>query len=404
MVCKGGKVREVYTSDNERLIVALLKNDSAGAGRLADGGKIRPEKVLRLADRHMLGAIVCDRLSRLRPELAEAGNMVRAAAAVNMRLRYELKLAADLFRAANIDFLLIKGFAVDKSPLRRTNDIDILIREQDLTESFAALEKAGYRYTGSGVMSEKEITEPLDTLGWNNQFQFQSPVNPVNIEVHTNLFERDRIRLENLDRLLDNVNVFWEGKVWDGEIGCFTPSPEATLALLCVHATTKRSPAHNTFILRHAYDIAGLFRKELDTERFLYLCREWGLEYYACTALRLTALCLDIEGEPLRIAASLEPALTSRQLRLSKVHLRCYRGLGHASFFYRKFYAILMPPAIGGGFRKAISWYRQEIFPPVWLQESRFGVKRTSPAIFLTYLYGPFVRLFSLLADRSRNR
>jgi hypothetical protein len=45
-----------------------------------------------------------------------------------------------------------KGFAVDKDPLRRMNDLDVLIDEKDFERVFIVLERAGYRYTGSSIL------------------------------------------------------------------------------------------------------------------------------------------------------------------------------------------------------------------------------------------------------------
>lgn len=399
-------MKDLYSSDNERLIVALLNNNKIYAQQLLDGGRVEPEKLFRLADRHMVSALVFDRISRLRIEgtVSEFFSMddartLRKSVAVNMRLRHELKLVVEILKKEGIDFLLIKGFAIDKSPLRMMNDIDILIDGKNLKKTFTILENTGYRYIGSGVMSDKEICNPFSTLSWNNQFQFESQTRIVSIEIHTNLFEGDRIRLENLERLLNKVNLFWEQARRDTDLKCFIPSTEATLALLCIHSATKRSPAHNTYILRHAYDIAEIFKGNLDMERFLFLCREWEIEYYAYTALRLTALSLGIQ-QTMEAAALLESSLTLRQKRLSEIHLKCFQGLGHASLFYRKLYALYMPPSIGGGFRKALRWYREQIFPTLWQQRGRFGIKRNSPAVFLTYLYGPFVRAYDILARK----
>jgi hypothetical protein len=403
-------VQYPYTSDNERLIPALLKDNRSEAQKILDSGTASLSEVMRLAERHMVDVIILKQLARLRLNGAAASSFIpeyaerlREAAALHVRLRYELKQAARTLRQAGIDVLHIKGFAIDRSPLRRMNDIDLLIRARDLDSAFSTLEQAGYRYMGSGVMSEKEIRKPFSTLEWNNQFQFESPTSPVSVEIHTNLFERDRIRLENLDTLLDGVALFWEGRVWDEELACFIPSAEASLALLCMHSTTKRSPAHNTYVLRHAYDIWNICQQAFNGERFRFLCRQWEIQYYAYTALRLSALSLGIEQLD-EAASALEPALTSRQRSLSDLHLKCFRGLGHASFLYRKIYTLRMPTAIGGGLRKALAWYRRAVFPPLYRQEQLFGIRRSSPAIYLTYLYGPFLRIYELIRHAPNRR
>ncbi|TVR58252.1 MAG: hypothetical protein EA426_10530, partial [Spirochaetaceae bacterium] len=225
----------------------------------------------------------------------------------------------------------------------------------------------------------------------------------ISVELHINLFERDRIRLERLDRLLDSVDVFWEAARRDRDLGCLVPSREASLALLCVHSATKRSPAHNTYILRHAYDIVHVLTGGIDQDRFLVLCRNWGICYFAVVSLRLAARALGHDA-PERCAASLERELTAAERHLVDVHLACFRGLGRASTFHRARYTILMPFAIGGGFLKGLRWYLAFLFPPLWHQEQRFGVKRTSPLILGTYLVGPFARLITAFKGRGGRR
>ncbi len=392
----------------ERLIAALAASQRETAQAIVNTHPIDLAALAHLSAQHMVSTLVLQRLSALQLPAALqertsalSREAVFATMAANARYRRELALLAGLFADVEIDFVLIKGQAVDKDPLRRTNDLDVLIRQADLQRAFAALEHSGYEYAGSGVLSEKERRRPESQLAWNNQFQFRSPHSGLSVEVHINLFERDRIRLENLDRLLDNIQLFWEGRSWDSELGCFVPAAEASLALLCVHSATKRSPAHNTYILRHAYDIVQLLERGVDQERFLTLCRVWGIAYYAYVSLRLAALSLGAAA-PAAAAAQLEPELSARTRRLAEIHCRCFRGLGRASAYHRMRYTLYMPFAIGGGLHKALVWYRQAILPPLWKQEERFGISRSSPAIYLTYLVAPFARAYAALGGRRR--
>ena len=149
-----------------------------------------------MAARHMLDGVIAQRLRELQkycpecPINTDQFTNMQTAVAVNLRLRAELSRVITVLKHAEIDFLLIKGFALDVSPLRVMNDIDLLIHDNQLERAFAAMTAAGYRYMGSGVMSEEEIRDPFSTLDWNNQFQFESPAYPVGIEIHTALFEK----------------------------------------------------------------------------------------------------------------------------------------------------------------------------------------------------------------------
>jgi len=277
--------------------------------------------------------------------------------------------------------------------------LDVLVKNDEIDKIFEVLEKENYKYVGSNVLSKKELNNPKLQYKWNNQFQFKVPNDNIVIEVHTNLFERDRIRLEDLSSLLDNVDVFWKNKKWDNDLQCFLPSIEATLALLCVHTATKRSPSANTFILRQTFDILCILNKDLNYKYFKELCRIWHIEYYVYFSLLLTFNIFNKENCT-SLLYYFEKELTSSKKLLAAVHLRSFRGLGNASLFYRKVYAFLMPFVIGNGFYKSIKWYLKVLFPPIWNQEKKFGIKRTSPLIYLTYIYGPFIQLYLLITGK----
>ncbi len=390
----------------EILALALVRGDTETAQRIADRNRIDLDTLLEICGRHRIAPLALKRLTALslgdplRPRVIEAARgAVMAALAHNAGIRAEIARFTELCRAGGIEFLLIKGMAIDKELTRSTNDVDVLIEPADLERTFAALEGAGYRYVGSAVLSSKERRDVRRQLRWNNQFQFQSPDAPLQIEVHIRLFERDRIRLEKLDRLLDRTDLFWEKRRYDGEIECWVPAPEASLALLCVHSATKRSPAHGSYILRHALDIARLLREGLDWDYFLHLCRLWEIEYYAYVSLRLAVLSL---GAPRAqaLAELLHPALNRRTRFLAGVHCRCYTGLGAPSRPFRMLYRLAMPVAIGGSFRKALRWYRETAFPPLWLQEARIGVPRSSPRLYPTYVAFQLARVGRALARR----
>ncbi len=373
---------------------------------MIDSAQFDLDGLLRLAERHMVSALVLQRLVglRLQPDLRArvapvAEQAILRVMAANALVRQELRRLSKLFGRAGVSFVHIKGLAIDRSPVRITNDLDVLIRREDLERARAALERDGYRYVGSEVISEKEKQRWEKQLTWNNQFQFRSPHGGLTVEVHINLFERDRIRLENLGRLLDSVDEFRQESSFDDELGCLIPSLEASLALLCVHSATKRSPALNTYILRHGYEIVHALQKGIDEARFVELCRSWAIGYYAYVSLRIAAESLG-STEAAATARRLEPLLTRRQQRLAEIHCRCYRGLGRASLVHRARYTLYMPFAIGGGLAKSLLWYWRALFPPLWYQEELFGISRSSPAIYLTYLAGPFVRLYSILTAR----
>ncbi len=391
----------------EKLLIALTANRINQACSIIKTTPPDYPWLLQLAAKHKLHGIVAQRLLDLAKicdvdlPKADIKASLQLAVALNLQLKAGFLSIKEILKKLQVDFLLIKGFALDSSPLRAMNDIDILIQENDLKQVFKAMTTAGCTYVGSGVMSKKEFADPFSTLHWNNQFQFITPRTSTHVEIHTALFERDRIRLERLDRFLDRVDLFRAGCRYSADLDCNVPSPEANLALLCIHSTTKRSPAHNTYILRHALDLWSLLEEGIDMNRFINLCREWDIGYYACTAFRLSAIALTLP-EIESMAAQLEPLLNKRERLLSQLHLNCYRGPGDAPFLRRKIFALFMPLAIAGGLKKGLSWYRKLLFPPVWYQEERYGITRNSPFFFLSYIYGPFVFIWRSLWGEKR--
>ena len=401
---------QIVRSPEEQLIVQLAASDIPAAQQLVETSRIDIARIIELSSRHMMTAIVFQRLAQLTLEeplrshvMTIARRTTIDAIAFGVTVRSELHRVADLLARAGIDMLVIKGPAVDKDPLRWANDLDVLVSQRDVMRAVGVLTTAGYKYIGSPILDDREKCRLERQLEWNNQFQFASPASGLQVEIHYNLFERDRIRLERLDRFLDSVALFGDSRRWDNELGCHIPAPESSLALLCVHAATKRSPASGAFVLRHAYDIVGLVQKGIEEERFLSLCHAWAIEYYAYASLRLAALCLEARSSFL-LASRLKPSLTARMIRLADIQCRCFRGLDSSSSFYRRLYVLYMPSAIGGGWKKSIRWYREAIFAPRWRQEARTGVSRDSPRIYLTYVTHPLERIYRAIERILRPR
>lgn len=397
-----------FRSIEEALLLTLIAENYGESKQLIKSKDIDFDRLVRLAHRHKLLPLICNRLlliAEVLPQevLENAKRTLIASAALHTHIRHKLHTFTEQCSKHDIDFLLIKGYAIEKSPLRQMSDLDVLINKKDIENTFEVLQSYGYLYVGSGVLSKREMENPQSQYRWNNQYQFQAPDSNLVIEVHTNLFEKDRIRLENLDGLLENVDIFWQNRIWDSDLQCYLPVKEATLALLCVHSATKRSPAANTFIIRQAHDIAKLLENGINEEYYLSICTTFRIQYYAFFSLSLTAKILKSESAE-KLSRDLKSTLTKGEKYLGKVHLRCYKGPGNASVLRRKQYALFMPLIIGGGFTKSIRWYKEAIFAPLWIQEKRFGIDRTSPLIYLTYLFGPIYRISNAIKNRKMEK
>lgn len=398
-----GTIANVNQSAEEAVIVELAANRLTKAQMVVDTCPIDLELIIGLAERHRVSAKVLQRLSSInlpeqlrQPAVAAAQQIIMLTMASNRQIRLELKDVAKALRESEIDFLVIKGMAIDDSDVRRTSDLDILIHEQDLSQAFSCLKAAEYRYVPSDRLKKVEVLDPTKQLRWNHEFKFLSRNSDLSVEIHTNLLERNRVRLEGIADFLDNSGLFWEQKEWNRQLGCYIPSPEASLALLCMHSATKRSPANDTYILRHAHDILLLLERGIDDERFLNLCDSWSIDYFAYVGLYLARISMDSDL-PQKLVTTIRARLPRSSLRLGEIHIRCYRGLGTSSPYYRFLYSLLMPFAIGGGIGKSITWYFRALFPTRRNQEIRYGIHRNSPLILTTYVFGPIARLWSAI-------
>ncbi len=393
--------------NEEKVILYLLHKNLSIAVSLPKELDIDYKQLDALAQKHKVAPTIYKELLKEKDEIEipkevtfYGQKIITATMVIHSHIRQKLRLFSELLFNNNIDFMLIKGYAIDKSPLRQMNDLDVLIKEKDIDKTFEVLQKAGYLYVGSFVLSQKEIENPKKQYTWNNQFQFKVPQSQLVIEVHTNLFERGRIRTEKLDKLLDNVDLFWKNHYWDPELRCNIPTKEATLALLCMHSAIKYYPAVERFILRQSYDIANLLKKNLDEDYFMYLCFSWKIEYYVYFSLILTSKIFHTcKAE--QIALQFRPLLKRSEHFLAIVHLRTYQGVERTSRFYRIIYSISMPFIIGGGMSKALRWYKERLFPPLYIQERKFCIKRTSPLIYFTYVYGPIRRIVKFCINKK---
>src|SRR6056297_1011266 len=219
----------------EVLTISLLLDNIVISKEIANSNALDFSRFFKLASKHKILPLICNKIITLNliHELPaqyaqKVKNTIITATVVHTDFKEKLFTFSKIMKKNSIDFLVLKGFAIDKCPFRTMNDLDVLVKNDEIDKIFEVLEKENYKYVGSNVLSKKELNNPKLQYKWNNQFQFKVPNDNIVIEVHTNLFERDRIRLEDLSSLLDNVDVFWKNKKWDNDLQCFLPSIEAT--------------------------------------------------------------------------------------------------------------------------------------------------------------------------------
>jgi len=391
----------------EELVLALIRGEEEEAAQLLSPGReFNFPYFMNLAFFHRLTLPLLNRLlDRFTPLLPEsavksARLLILQQTATNKLHRKELIEAAALLSGSGFDVTLMKGLSYDptEETPRVYGDIDLLIPEERIGDAIHLMEGAGYTYKGSFILSREEIKDIPGQLSWNNQYQFYCPRSRDTIEIHTNLFERDRIRLEDLTTLLDSPDLYLRGREWNGDLGCHIPSPEAALLLLCLHCSMKRSLYNDRFILRHITDMDILFARGVEGEKFLALCRESRTCFHAAFSLRLYQI---IRGTPLPgWYGELERRLTRGEAFLVKRHLKCLKNLRESRLWGRIIYNFTAPFIIGGSGRQRYTWIRNYLLPTRVQQENRYyrwGFRKESPLIYLTYLINPFQSIWRVI-------
>jgi hypothetical protein len=302
----------------------------------------------------------------------------------------------------------MKGLSLDLYRLRAFGDLDVLVRKEDLTNAIELLHRLDYAYfVGSSLerlLTSREKSNISLQLSWNNHYQLRNARTGLLLELHTNLFQRARVYVEDLDTLLDNIDLFWEGKRYDAEMKCFTLSREHSLLLMCLHNAINRSPSNNRFLFRTCADIDMLIDRGVKWDGFVEACHRLRCAPWVYFSLLLTEQLLDT-GIPADVLAALKNDCTRWQLYLIDVHLRCLRSLRFSSIFYSKLYRFLNPFVFGRRWKDRIKWLLllPILFPPRRQMARNFNVREDSPVVYLTYLLNP-LRWLYLVATRAWRR
>lgn len=361
---------------------------------------------------HRINPLILDRMLKNRqipfPEkyvkIAKL-DILRNQAARKLRMR-ELIVTTSLLYENGFDITLLKGLSYDPDDRfqRVFRDVDILIDESKILKVIKLLQDRGYKYEGSHILSEREKEDIKGQLSWNNQYQFKCPQSQQSIEIHTNLFERDRIRFENLTFLLDHPEIFKEKRVWNESLRCHVPCPEASLLLLCLHCSLKRSLAENKFILRHISDMDILFLRGFDSSYYLNLCNKSQTTFHQAFSLNLYKIIK--RKKDFYLADVLAGQLTRKERKLMNYHLSCMENLFHSNRLKRIRYNLIAPFIIGGSPKQRFHWIVTTLFNRKVVQEHRYikyGIRRESPLIYLTYLINPLQTSWQFLKKIAKN-
>ncbi len=371
-------------------------------------------RFLSIVYHHMVATITLDKLSQypLPPSHSKQIKSYAIDALIKTHHNHrtffnELNRINGLFKKHGIDFILMKGLSIDTEKKRTIGDIDILIRKDKTIRAIDVLKELDYQYIGNTrnpylTRAEREQIELQ--LSWNNQYEmFHSPTG-ILVELHTNLFERQRVYYEDISTLLDNIDLFWDNKQYNERLGCSIFSPELSLILVCIHNAIRRSPANNRFTLRSIVDIHSLVQGGIEWDAVIFLSQKLKVGPFVYFSLFVSKLLLEV-NIPSNSMDILYEDMTKSQRILTKIHLKCIRNLESSSILHSKIYKLLTPFIFSSNWIDRIKWLSLTpiLFPPKWKMASYFGLPRNSPLLPLTYLLNPLRWLVIFLKKTTRN-
>ena len=290
---------------NELLLSCLgLSIPDSSLSTLNDFGKDEWDSLVGLAIKYGVASVLYSSLCQLpRPICIPSEvrttlrNSYQRMAARNMRVYQQLLKLLVEFRTEQIPVILLKGahlaeLVYGNIALRPMADIDILVRNKDLSKSGAILEKQGYQMSIEDVARSFEHLPPFRKKGFLDveiHFNIAAPPISHNLEV-AELWERSR------EKEIQGVPVL-------------TLSPEDLLLHLCIHTTI-----HHAFDngIRPFLDIdrtLDYYGDELDRNEVINRSMRWGVFNSVFVMLNLTHKFLGTPLQPwtLETVAHLNP-------------------------------------------------------------------------------------------------
>lgn len=347
-------------------------------------------------------------------KMAAAKKAIIAAMQEHAARKSELITIVSNLSSHGIHCMLLKGLSLDRSMLRRSGDIDILVEPDRLLDAIeTTLSVPGHLYAESpsgrnggawtyhGILTAGIRARIRQATKWKHEFHVYNPKRDILLEFHVNIFpraHRSAFRVENLDSLWDGIDRIWKSGRVNPELGCKTPCIEHSLLLMCLHNALKRSPANNRFRLSTLVDIDALASSTTDWDAFLEECDGLKVFPFVYFSLRLAKKLLDAPV-PDRVLARLKTGCTGLQLALVRIHLRCVSSLYSSSFLYRGLYQALGPFAFGGSLAARL---RGAMFMPLWLPPPSKAIETRNAGggslhTVCIYLLDPFRRLFLII-------
>ena len=258
--------------ETKAMLFSLIKEEIFGSNENAEIPSAHWEKVYALACLHDLGHIPASALERKgaagQDELSQRMFKTQMTALYRYELNcHELKAICRVLTEEQIPHMLLKGSVIrdlyPKPYLRTSCDIDLLVKEEDLAKSAAALEaKLGYTASKEPAFHDLSMYSPSG----------------VHLELHFNLLEHSM----PMDSVLSRV---WEFSLLrEG----YTYVQEAAFLLFHTVAHMAYHFSHGGCGIKPFMDLKLLHDKaDYDKEVFSSLCRQAGLGEFYEQALRL---------------------------------------------------------------------------------------------------------------------
>jgi len=410
--------------DEDKLVLELCKRNGSkhAVRRLLRQNNVDWAYFLRVIDIHEIAPFILSRLTNFAlPERVEtllsaaAKEQIIKAAVTRSTMASELAKIQAALQEEGIECILLKGLSLDFTGFRTIKDLDILIREDRIIEAIRALKKIKYEYLGHSrtphmkkaesktlleaiedpALNRNKRSEVLSALNWNNHYGLLNREKNLLLELHTNLFQRRRIYIENIEALLDNVDLFWHDKRYEPNLNCFILSAEHALLLMSVHMAINRSPANNTFILKLAVDIDNLVGRGVQWKAFTDAACQMRVEPFVLFSLLLTHKLLGTSIVEICLHR-LEQNCTKAQFFLIRIHLKCLQSLDSFRLFYSKMHMALKPFVFGGRLEDRLKWIFliPILFPRKGKMAAIFNLRKDSPLVYFTYVLNPFRWIF----------
>ena len=314
---------------------------------------------------------------------------------------------SQIFKNKNIEFIVLKGLTINELEYRDFGDLDILVKEKDLLKAADILYNLEYYYkyqTYTRKIKKAEINDISKQLTWNNEFPFYNNKTKLTIEIHTNIFKKSYNYYRGIDETLENIDSFWENKVYNEFIQCYSLSDIDRLILMCLYTATKRSLYNDNFALRGLLDIEKILTKKIDLDLLVSRTIQLKLVPFVYFALNLTYQIFDNRKLP-ELLKIFEKKLPKAEKFICYIHSKCFYNFQKGSILYTKLYQIIFPLILGKGFLFKIKnlFLLNYFFPPRRKMQEMYHINQNSPLILLTYLMAP-LRWFYLIIKRIFNK